>query len=105
MPLRRSAFLLGALTALSACAPKTFYHWGNYEDIVYAGYVSPGKIDSDTQIAKLSENIEQARAQGKPVPPGVHAHLGYLYFLQGNPSAAQQEFETEKSLFPESAVF
>ena len=70
-----------------------------------SGYVGPGKIDSDTQIAKLSENIEQARAQGKPVPPGVHAHLGYLYFLQGNPSAAQQEFETEKSLFPESAVF
>jgi hypothetical protein len=39
------------------------------------------------------------------VPPGVHAHLGYMYYLQGNTGAAYQEFMTERELFPESATF
>ena len=39
------------------------------------------------------------------MPPGWHAHLGYLYFELGKSDQARQEFETEKANFPESAVF
>jgi hypothetical protein len=39
------------------------------------------------------------------VPPGVHAHLGYMYYLSGNAEAAFDEFATERALFPESATF
>ena len=44
-------------------------------------------------------------AETKPVPPGWHAHLGYLYYHAGKLDQARQEFETEKATFPESTVF
>ena len=98
------SLLITALCALNACA-KSIYYWGRYEDLVYDTYANPGKADVGTQVAKLTEDIDRASAEGKPVPPGVHAHLGYLYYQQGNLGGAQQEFQTEKKLFPESAAF
>jgi hypothetical protein len=68
-------------------------------------YAKPGSADPALQVAKLSEDVERAQASGQRVAPGVHAHLGYMRFLQGNPDAAAREFEREKELFPESAVF
>ena len=60
---------------------------------------------SSKQVAKLSEDIMRTQAEGKRVPPGVHAHLGYMYFMLGNTEAAYQEFVTERDMFPESATF
>lgn len=39
------------------------------------------------------------------MPPGWHAHLGYLYYQVGKSDQARQELMTEKAEFPESAVF
>jgi len=99
------SIMVAALCALSACAPKSIYYWGRYEDLIYDMYVNPGKADPGTQVARLTEDIDKAHAQGQPVPPGVHAHLGYLYYQQGNLGGAEQEFRTEKKLFPESTPF
>jgi hypothetical protein len=103
---------LGLLTATalavlsSACAqPTTLYRWGEYESLVYDTYMRPGKADPTTQIAKLNEDIERTKAEGQHVPPGVHAHLGYLYYGQGQLDAAYEQFTIEKTLFPESTVF
>ncbi len=98
------SLMLAALCTLSACA-KSIYHWGHYEDLVYDMYVNPGSADPGTQVAKLTEDIDKAHAEGKPVPPGVHAHLGYMYYQQGNLGSAEQEFQTERTLFPESTAF
>lgn len=68
-------------------------------------YVRPGKADPTTQIARLEADVERTEAGGRRVPPGVHAHLGYLYYGQGQIDAAYAEFVTEKTLFPESSVF
>ena len=88
------------------CAPKPqLYRWGVYEDLVYDMYAKPGKADPGTQVAKLSEDISRAHAEGKRVPPGVHAHLGYMYYLLGNTEAAYHALVTERDLFPESATF
>ena len=90
----------------SSCAQKPLiYRWGVYEDLVYEMYAKPGKADPGTQVAKLSEDVARTEAEGKRVPPGVHAHLGYMYYLQGSTDAAYQEFVTERELFPESATF
>ena len=90
----------------SSCAQKPpIYRWGDYEDLVYEMYAKPGKADPGTQVAKLSEDVARTEAEGKRVPPGVHAHLGYMYYLQGSRDAAYQEFVTERELFPESATF
>ena len=53
----------------------------------------------------MEEIIEQAHGKSKPVPPGVHAHLGMLYFETGNSDQGLTNFEQEKALFPESATY
>ncbi len=84
---------------------QPLYHWGRYEELLYALYFRPGAADLSTQIQILSEDIDQAHASGRAVPPGVHAQLGYLFYQQGNVAAARRELEMEKTLFPESSRF
>jgi hypothetical protein len=81
------------------------YRWGNYESLIYNMYVNPGEAEPGVQIAKLSEDIQRTNAEGKRIPPGIHAHLGYMYYTQGNQGEALQEFALERELYPESAVF
>lgn len=91
---------------LSGCSSKKpLYQWGEYEDLIYRMYVKPGEADPATQVVKLSENIQQMHDAGYRAPPGVHAHLGYMQYLQGNIGMAANEFEMEKNLYPESSVF
>lgn len=92
--------LLLACSVLTGCATtEPLYFWGNYEDLIYGMYLEPVSADTTTQVAKLKEDINKASTDGKPVPPGLHAHLGYIYFIQGDTNAAALEFETEKNCF------
>jgi hypothetical protein len=104
---RRAAarLLVGGALLASGCGPGPLYHWAHYEPLVYEMYDSPGKAEPAEQIDTLGADIAKAEAKGKAVPPGVHAHLGYMYLLQGDAAAARQQFEVEKQLFPESTVF
>lgn len=104
---RQAILLVGvAILWLSGCTQhEPIYRWGVYESLIYDMYAKPGKADPGTQVAKLSEDVQRTQTEGKRVPPGVHAHLGYMYFLQGNTDAAYQEFVTERELFPESSIF
>jgi hypothetical protein len=99
-----AAFALVLTGAGCAAAPQPLYRWGVYEDVVYETYAETG-ADPGTQIAMLTEDIVRTQAEGKRVPPGVHAHLGFLYAAQGQPDLAAQQFAIEKDLFPESSVF
>ncbi len=102
-----STILALALLSGSGCvtAAPPIYRWGSYEALVYQMYAQPGKADPPTQVERLSRDIAEARANGERVPPGVHLHLGYMYWLQGNAASAQQEMELERQLFPESTAF
>lgn len=103
----RTVFLvLIAASILAGCIPKPLlYQWGSYEDQVYAIYSDTGKSSAEEQLLKLEHDYQEARAADKPVPPGYHAHVGYLYFQTGKIDQALQSFETEKALYPESAVY
>lgn len=101
----RYVWLVAVMVLLTGCASQTLYTWGHYEDLIYASYAAPGKVSPEMQVEKLEQDYQKARAENKRVPPGFHAHLGYLYFQLGKLDQAQQEFETEKANFPESAVF
>jgi hypothetical protein len=105
MRLGWAVVVAGALAASGCAQNQLLYRWGSYESGIYDMYLRPGKADPGTQIAKLTEDVERARVEGKHVPPGVHAHLGYLYYTQGQVARAREEFLIEKQLFPESAVF
>jgi hypothetical protein len=55
--------------------------------------------------SQLEEDEQKAASLNKPLPPGFHAQLGYLYAQMGKTDLARQEYEKEKQSFPESAVF
>jgi hypothetical protein len=96
-----------AISALAGCAhaPPNLYQWGSYEEQVYAMYIDSGKVPLENQLQDLESDYQDIRASNGAVPPGFHAHLGYLYFQSGKIDQAILSFETEKLLFPESTVF
>ncbi|HKD53970.1 MAG TPA: DUF4810 domain-containing protein, partial [Steroidobacteraceae bacterium] len=57
------------------------------------------------EVNTLEKDYQQARATNTRMPPGWHAHLGYLYYELGQPEHARQELQTEEAEFPESQVF
>lgn len=102
-----SLLILLFSSVLAGCthAPQRMYQWGSYEDQLYAMYSDPGKVPIESQLEKLEADYQVVRASNGAVPPGFHAHLGYLYFQIGKTDQAWQSFATEKSLFPESSVY
>jgi hypothetical protein len=103
----QSALVLVFVAFVAGCQtrPKPLYYWGNYQGIVYQDYSSPGKASPEQQIESLKADLEKAKSANLPAPPGLHAHLGYLYGKIGKSDLALREFQTEKELFPESATF
>jgi len=106
----KSTLLKGALLAgaclLTACAPVSppLYYWGEYQPSLYQNH-KLGVTNYSTQITALEAIVARAQAQGQSVPPGLHAHLGMLYFNTGRESEALAQFAFEKQLFPESTHF
>ena len=101
--------LFGALGALllAGCAsrPATLYSWGSYEEGIYASYSARSDYPAEREITQLEADYQKARSANVRVPPGWHAHLGYLYYQTGKPEQARQEFISEKAAYPESTVF
>lgn len=98
---------LSAVLVLTGCASNqtSLYQWGSYENQIYAMYSDSGKSSPEQQIAELEDDYQKARAANRQLPPGYHAHLGYLYFQTGKADMALQSFNTEKALYPESAQY
>jgi hypothetical protein len=95
-----------ALVLISACvSDKSLYFWGHYEDSVYGLCHGTGTFDLAKDVQILSQEVDRARVEGRRVAPGVHAHLGYLYYVSGNTGAAVQQFNAEKETYPESTTF
>ena len=94
-----------ALALAGAGCTTTYYDWGRYEESVYLVTAKPDGFDLAAEIDALEQQLEQSAAKERPVPPGLHAHLGYLHTVAGHGDAARAHFEREKALYPESAKF
>ena len=102
----RAALVLAVSAVLAGCAaPQSRYEWGSYEEVVYASYLSHDDVPVEKQVELLEKDYQVARSATRRMPPGWHAHLGYLYYQLGKSEPARQQLMTEKSEFPESAVF
>ena len=100
-----AGLIAGLIVLTTGCANNSsLYYWDNYEPMIYKMYNKPGEATPQIQIDHLSVDIQQAENNGKPIPPGLYAHLGMMYAAVGNMSDAMASFEQEKALFPESAV-
>lgn len=84
---------------------KDLYYWGRYEDAIYKMYLEPGQTSVSEEILLFEKQIEKAQSQGKPAPPGLHAHIAHLNYSIGNYDNALLHFEMEKELFPEASKF
>lgn len=98
-------FALFCCIVLSGCQtpPKTLYQWESYQPQVYEHF--KGQESAERQIIILQEGLDKIRSTGGMTPPGYHAHLGMLYASVGKDDQMVNEFETEKTLFPESAPY
>ncbi|MBN2704416.1 MAG: DUF4810 domain-containing protein, partial [Pontiellaceae bacterium] len=56
------------------------------------------------QVEQLENDVRKAQSKGMPAPPGVRAHLGFLYYQLGKYDLARDAFIAEKETFPESAI-
>jgi hypothetical protein len=95
---------LTLLTVFSSCVAPTKYYWGEYENLIYTQYQKPGAATPELQIEKMRADMQKAKSQNKPMPPGFYAHLGYQYLQLGKAAEARKLFTAEKKAFPESAV-
>ena len=102
---RVQGLVLGLLLCATGCASSGTYAWGHYEESVYRMTADQGSFDLEAEIEILQEDLEDARERGQRVPPGFHAHLGYLLYLAGDVENARGNFLAEKELFPQSSVF
>lgn len=105
MNLWRMLLLLSMFLLASCATNKDIYYWGEYEKLIHDSYIKPGSADSTTQIQKLNTDIQKSEAEGKRVAPGIYAHLGYLYALEGKDTQSKAAFKQEMTLYPESTVF
>ena len=99
----RRVGLIATLLACAGCQSPTLYEWGGYESSVYA--VTNAEADVGSEIEIIQATLQRGTDKDKPAPPGMHAHLGYLYLINDDPDNATAAFETEKELYPESTVF
>ena len=97
------ALICAALTGCSS-TKEPIYYYGEYSSAVYA-YLKADEVTVEQQINMLEQVIADAANKSKIVAPGLHAHLGMLYFETGDPTLGASHFETEKSLFPESVQY
>ena len=81
------------------------YAWGDYEEMVSGAFEPSTEIDHFAQVQRLSIDIEKATVAGKPLPPGLYAHLGYMKHLTGDDAGAIEAFKQEIKLYPASKVF
>ncbi len=106
-PLGRLLLVLLLVALAAGCVTRhaTLYEWGSYEDQVYAMYDSPGAVPVEKQIEEMESDYQAARSANRPLPPGFHAHLGYLYYQIGKLDQSLLSFKTEEELFPESKQY
>jgi hypothetical protein len=101
----RQALGILVILSLTGCAgaPKPLYYWGSYQNQLY-GHLK-GDKSPEEQIAKLEADIEEARSNDLPLPPGFQAHLALLYGNTGNSQKMRTQLEAEKQHYPESSTF
>lgn len=100
----QQAAALGFL-GLASCGTPSLYAWGSYDASVAAMYRASSGYDPAREVARLADEIERTQNQGKLVPPGVRAHVGYLLIEAGNAERGVSFLLAEKTAFPESATF
>ncbi|MBE8167443.1 MAG: DUF4810 domain-containing protein [Shewanella sp.] len=103
MRIKQLCLLIAALI-LTGCvaAPKTLYHWGDYNHTLYNFTKEPSAETRDAHVNELKEIIAYANEKNKQVPPGIFYELGMMEAETGNNKAAVAYLGKELELYPEA---
>lgn len=88
---------------LTGCVTnKNLYHWGNYEDTLFAHFHEPD-VKEEMLTAYLTF-LEKQRGKNdtKKIAPGLFAEAGTFMLEQGDTKAAIRFYKLERSVWPES---
>lgn len=96
----RFLFAIPAIMALGGCVAPSLYHWGGYDQALYAGYKDPAKME--VLRLELESNIAEMEKTKQKVAPGLYAELGTLYLQSGSSSKAIAMYTHERDSWPES---
>lgn len=99
---------MAVLLLLVGCdeGPKPLYHYEDYSARYYDFKKNPSPQSAEELMKTLQRIIERApQSASMRVPPGIHAHLGYMYLQQGALSSARAQFVQEKAVYPEATQF
>jgi hypothetical protein len=94
-----SYFFLGCATQ------KPIYYWGNYSSYLYDYKKTPNEEYLLKYKHELLRIIEESKARGFRVPPGVYCEYGYILMKEGNYREALQYYDFEEQNYPESKIF
>ncbi len=94
---------------MSGCSSQpnpSLYYYGDYTE----SYYTTKRETTPENALALQKAIEEAiekRDNGSSgrVAPGMYANLGYIYLKAGETGKAIENFEKEKSIYPESTIF
>ena len=101
--IKKATWLIVAVIIIQGCTTtKPLFYWGEYETLIHDMYLRPGDAPPRVQIEKLTADIQKAESRGLPVAPGVYAHLGFMYAMEGKVVDAEAALQQEIALFPES---
>jgi hypothetical protein len=98
--MRIAAITLMAMV-LGGCVSQPTYQWGGYENMLYAGYKDPTKME-ELKVG-LEAHIAAMDSSKQKVAPGLFAELGTLYLQSGNSDKARTLYVRERDAWPESA--
>jgi hypothetical protein len=96
----RPLLAAAALAVAAGCAPTTLYGWGGYDEALYRHYRHPQ--EREAWVEELRTVVLEAEQEGRRVPPGVQAELGYALLEEGRNQDAIAWFRREQAQWPES---
>ena len=96
--------LVTCALSISACLPPTQFHWGSYEESLYARQQHAGAEGETDAATMLLATINEAQSANKKAGPGIHADYGHLLLKQGRTDEAIAELQKEAALYPESSL-
>ncbi len=101
----RCVGILAVLVAaeMTGCG-SSLYQWSGYDGSIAVFYAHRDDDTQARQVKSLSRQVEKSQRAGR-VPPGMLAHLAYLYYLNGDTTTASEYLRAEREAFPESAQF
>ena len=99
-----SAALCALATGCAQVPREPLYGWEDFTWQQYRQLSRTGAPDANRAEA-IEATAARVRASGRPLPPGLRAHLGLLRLEAGDPEGAARLWDEEKRAFPESAPY